>query len=43
MLEGAIAHQRTLEGNNKPLQLKKAELQNEWNSRKIYEGDTVMI
>jgi hypothetical protein len=43
ILEGAIARQKTLEGNNKPLhQLKKAELQKELNSsRKVYEGETV--
>jgi hypothetical protein len=40
ILEGAIAHHKTLEGDNKPLhQMKKAELQKELNSRKIYEGE----
>ena len=40
ILEGAIARRKTMAGNNKPVyQLKKAELLQELNSRKIYEGE----
>ncbi|CAB4002167.1 Hypothetical predicted protein [Paramuricea clavata] len=41
ILEGAISRQKTLAGNSKPVhQLKKPELLQELNSRKIYEGET---
>ena len=40
ILEGAVARRKTLKGSNKPVhQLKKAELLQELNNRKIYEGE----